>query len=143
MNRDPHAWARLGQAIQQTRLAQRLSQSQLAERAEVSLASVQNAEAGKPPRGRMPYTLPPIVAALGWPAGSIDTILDGGDPPSGWGDVPARPHLDPDLVESVITNAMVRATHGTTSTEIREAVKIAVDALRDAGVLYETDGAQP
>lgn len=143
MNRDPHAWARLGQAIQQTRLAQRLNQSQLAERAGVSLASVQNAEAGKPPKGRMPYTLPPIVAALGWPAGAIDTILNGGDPPGGWADVPAQSHLDPGLIESVITQAMVRATHGTTSSEIREAVKIAVDALREAGVLHETDGAQP
>jgi transcriptional regulator with XRE-family HTH domain len=143
MNRDPHAWARLGQAIQQARMAQRLSQAQLAERAEVSLASVQNAEAGKPPKGRMPYTLPPIVAALGWPAGAIDTVLDGGDPPGGWRDVPARPYLDPDMIESVMTNAMVRATHGTTSTEIKAAVKIAMDTLREAGVLPETDGTQP
>lgn len=143
MNRDPHAWARLGQAIQQARMAQRLSQAQLAERAEVSLASVQNAEGGKPPKGRMPYTLPPIVAALGWPAGAIDSVLDGDDPPGGWRDIPARPPLDSDMVESVMTNAMVRATHGTTSAEIRAAVKIAVDALRDAGVLRETDGVHP
>ncbi|WP_432158112.1 helix-turn-helix transcriptional regulator [Streptomyces sp. bgisy153] len=141
MNRDPDAWARLGRALRESRERRGLTQEEVAERADVSKKSVQEAEAGKVPKSRMPYTLAPIAAALSWPAGAVDSVLDGGEPPGGWRDV--RVEIEDDRVEQIIVNAMVRATSSTTSAEIRNAAKIALDELRRYGYLPETDGEHP
>jgi DNA-binding XRE family transcriptional regulator len=74
MNRDPEAWARLGQALANTRQAQKLRQEDVAEKAGVSLKSVQSAESGVVPKARMPYTVPAIARAIGWPDGAVDSV---------------------------------------------------------------------
>lgn len=148
MTRDPHAWARLGQLLKQARLARGLKQSELAAQASVSTASVQAAEAGAVPKARMPTSLGPIAAALGWPIGTVDTVLDGGNPPTapgaeGWQDVSVQRHLDAEQASSIMTNAMVRAMKKTPSDEIRAATQIALDELRRHGYLAKTDCVQP
>lgn len=143
MTRDPQAWARLGGALRESRERQGLTQAELAQRADVSAKSVQDAEAGKVPKSRMPYTLAPIAKALGWPAGSVDSVLAGEDPPGGWRDVRVEVEVEDSRVEAIIANAMVRATDGATGAEIRKAAKIALDDLRRHGYLRETNAAQP
>jgi hypothetical protein len=143
MNRDPKMWARLGQALKQRRLARGLSQGQVAEMADVSMASVQTAEAGKPPRSRMPYTIGPIARVLGWPPGAVDAVLGGAEPPGGWRDVPVQPQVDASRIEAIITNAMVRATEHATTAEIRAATRIAVEEMRRQGLITTTDAVQP
>ncbi|MFH9761363.1 helix-turn-helix domain-containing protein [Streptomyces anulatus] len=149
MNRDPHAWARLGQKLKQARLARGLKQSEIAEEANVSLASVQSAEAGTVPKSRMPITLPPIAAALGWKQGSVDAVLDGGDPVveadegGEWQDVSVQQQLDEEQLAGIMTTAMVRALKNTPSGEIRAATQIALDELRRQGYLPETNSVQP
>jgi hypothetical protein len=144
VNRDPQAWARLGKALQRSRLTQGLDQKELATRAGVSLGSVQNAEAGAVPKARMPYTVPAIASALGWPAGTVDAVLEGGaELPDGWQQVSVQPIVDAELLEGIMTTAMVRAMDGVTGAEIKQAVKNAMDELRRQGMLRETDGPQP
>lgn len=135
MNRDPHAWARLGQAFAVARKAQGLSQGALAELAGVSLGSVQNAEAGAVPKARMPQTLHPIAKALGWPDGAIDDLLEGGAPPGGWSDVSVQQQVTGEQLEAEMTNAMVRATDDVTSADIKRATKAAMDVLRQHGMI--------
>ncbi|MEU0667143.1 helix-turn-helix transcriptional regulator [Streptomyces lavendulocolor] len=142
MNRDPEMWARLGQALKQARLARGLSQAELADAAGASTASVQSAEAGVVPKARMPITYARIATALGWPPGSVEAVLNGEAPP-GWSDVSVQQQIDADVLEGVITNAMVRATDNATAAEIRAATKIALDELRRRGLIPETDGVQP
>lgn len=72
-------WARLGQALRTARQYNGRSQEEVAQAAGVSLASVQAAEAGRPPKSRMPYTVPAIARALDWPAGAVETVLNGGE----------------------------------------------------------------
>lgn len=149
MTRDPHAWARLGQLLKQARLARGLKQSELADLAGVSTASVQSAEAGSKPKTRMPTTLGPIASALGWPAGTVDHVLDGGLPPgppepTQWRDAPVPQQLiDEEQLAGIMTHAMVRATEHATAAEIRAATKIALDELRRQGYLIETDRVEP
>jgi DNA-binding XRE family transcriptional regulator len=126
--------------MQQSRLAQGMDQKELAARAGVSLGSVQNAEAGAVPKARMPYTVPAIAAALGWPAGTVDAVLEGAEPPDGWQQVSVQPIVDAERLESIMTTAIVRAMDGATGAEIKQAVKNAMDELRRQGVLRETDG---
>lgn len=136
MTRDPDAWARLGRALRAARERQGLSQAELAERAAVSTKSVQDAEAGRVPKRRMPYTLAPIAKALGWPSGAVDAVLAGAEPPGGWQDV--RVEVTGDQVEAVISNAMVRAMDNVTSAEIRKATQLAIDDLRRRGLLRDS-----
>ncbi|MCX0246452.1 helix-turn-helix transcriptional regulator [Streptomyces drozdowiczii] len=144
MNRDPESWARLGRALRSAREASGLTQADLADAAGVSSRSIQDAEGGKVPTGRRPYTLARVAAALGWPAGAVDDVLDGAAPPGGDGqDVPVQAQLDEETATGAITNAMVRALDNATPAEIREATRLAVDALRRHGVISETDGVQP
>ncbi|MBU5946747.1 helix-turn-helix transcriptional regulator [Streptomyces sp. PAM3C] len=140
MTRDPQAWARLGRGLRESRERQGLTQDELAARAGVSTKSVQEAEAGKVPKARMPYTLAPIAAAVGWPAGAVEGVLAGAELPDGWQGV--RPELGDDQLEAIVVNALVRATDNATGAEIRKAAKIAVDELRRHGLLRETDSAQ-
>ncbi|MFF3300923.1 helix-turn-helix domain-containing protein [Streptomyces sp. NPDC002908] len=148
MTPDPQAWARLGHLLKQARLAQGLKQSELAERAGVSTASVQSAEAGAVPKARMPTTLGPIATALSWPAGAIDRVLGGGNPSVAgkadeWRDASVQQQIDAEVASGIITNAMVRATSKTTSDEIKEATRLALDEFRRHGLIAETNGAQP
>lgn len=141
MNRDPDAWRRLGRALKEARERKGLSQGELATRAGVAIKSVQSAEAGTVPKSRMPQSLSPIAQAVGWPAGSVDSVLSGGEPPGGWRTVQIE--LEDDQIRSIIANAMVRATSGATAEEIRNATKIAVDDLRRIGAIRETVATQP
>ncbi|MEV5261791.1 helix-turn-helix domain-containing protein [Streptomyces anulatus] len=145
MNRDPQSWARLGHALRSAREARGCTQAELGELAGVSGRSVQDAEAGTVPKSRMPYTLGRIAAALGWPEGAVDAVLDGAAPPGeGWRDVPAdQGQIDAERLAGIMTNAMVRATEHATAAEIRAATKIALDELRKQGLIAETDGVQP
>jgi DNA-binding XRE family transcriptional regulator len=143
MNRDPQTWARLGQALRNAREHLGHSQDELAALAHVSTASVQSAEAGTVPKSRMPFTLASIARALGWPQGAVDEVLAGAEPPgSQWRDVPVQQQLDAEQLAGIMTNAMVRATSKTTSDEIKEATRIALDELRRHGYLAKTDGVQ-
>ncbi|MGW0033642.1 helix-turn-helix domain-containing protein [Streptomyces sp. NPDC003314] len=135
MNRDPEAWARLGQALANTRQARGLRQEDVAELAGVSLKSVQSAEAGVVPKARMPYTVPAIARALGWPDGTVDTVLDGGAPPGGWGDVSVQKQVDAERLEADLTHAYVRASDSATGAEIKAATKAALDVLRQHGLI--------
>ncbi|MBV7671417.1 helix-turn-helix domain-containing protein [Streptomyces halstedii] len=143
MNRDPEAWSRLGRALRNAREHRSLTQAELGEAAGVSGRSVQDAESGAVPKARMPYTIGRIAAALGWPEGAVDAVLDGQAPPGdGWQDVPVQ-HLTEEQLAGIMTTAMVRATEHTTSAEIRAATKIALDELRRQGYLPETNRVQP
>lgn len=80
MNRDPESWKRLGVLMRAERQRQGLSREELAEKANVSPRSIQSAESGRVPQGRRPFTLDAIERALDWASGSIDSVLDGGEP---------------------------------------------------------------
>ncbi|MFJ7070135.1 helix-turn-helix domain-containing protein [Streptomyces sp. NPDC101115] len=135
MNRDPQAWARLGQALANARQAQGLTQEQLAVKAGVSLGSVQNAEAGQVPKARMPYTIRSVAKALGWPDAAVDDILDGGQPPEGWRDIPVQQQITAERLEEILTRAMVHASDNITGAEVKKATQEALDALRREGLI--------
>lgn len=144
MNRDPQSWARLGHALRTTREHRGLTQQEVADLAGVSARSVRDAEAGVVPKARMPYTISRIAAAIDWPEGAITAVLDGEAPPGGdWQDVPVQAQVDEETATGIIDSAMVRAMNNATPAEIREATRLAVDALRRHGVIAETNGAQP
>jgi hypothetical protein len=88
----------------------------------------------------MPYTLPAIAAALGWPTGRVDQVLDDQDPSTGWRSVGVQAEIDADELESIITNAMVRATENATAAQIRDAARIAVAEMRKRGMIPPGDG---
>lgn len=135
MTQDPGTWGRLGDALRADRERQGITQAQLASSAGVSIGAVQDAESGRVPRKRMPYTITRIANILGWPPGTVEHILQGGDIPTGvWVQRPAAP--DPgDVAAEIISGAMVRATDHATAAEIREAARIAVEEMRRRGVL--------
>lgn len=135
MNRDPKAWARLGQALAHTRQAQGLRQEDVAERADVSLKSVQAAERGDVPKARMPITLAPIARVIGWPPGAVNSVLEGGDVPGGWADTPVQKLVDEERLGEILTNSMVRNMDGATASEIKAATAAALDALRREGLI--------
>jgi len=72
---DPEAWAKLGRTIREHREEAGFSRRALAEKAGVSEKSIQVAEEGRVPRGRMPQSLSRIEEALGWFPGSSISIL--------------------------------------------------------------------
>ncbi len=80
MTQDPEAWARLGVKIRERREALGMSRRQLSEEAAVSEKSIQVAEEGRTPRARWPQSLRFIESALRWQPGSMQNILDGGEP---------------------------------------------------------------
>ncbi|MFI1524982.1 helix-turn-helix domain-containing protein [Streptomyces griseus] len=144
MNRDPEAWARLGQALRTAREHRGLTQQELGAAADVSGRSVRDAEAGAVPKARMPYTIARIAAALGWPEGAIDAVLDGAAPPGEeWRDVSVQQQVDEERMDGIMTSAMVRAVEHATAAEIRAATRIALDEMRKQGLIRETDGVQP
>lgn len=135
MNRDPKMWARLGKALAHARQSQGLSQADMAETAGVSIGSVQSAEAGTVPKARMPYTIPAIAKALGWPPGAPEQVLDGGEIPGGWTDTPVQRLIDEERLGEILTNSMVRHVDTATSAEIKAATAAALDALRREGLI--------
>jgi transcriptional regulator with XRE-family HTH domain len=135
MNRDPKAWARLGQALATARKALRITQRELAEQAGVSFNSVQNAEAGQPPKARMPQSIYPIARALGWPDGAVESVLEGGSPPGDWADVSVQKQVDEARLEADLTHANVRVLGGASGAEIEAATKAALDVLRQHGLI--------
>lgn len=70
-------WQRLALRIRRRRVDLDVSQQALADAANVSLRTIANLEAGQPAKER---TLARIERALRWIPGSVDTILDGGEP---------------------------------------------------------------
>ncbi|PWJ02427.1 hypothetical protein DKG34_38775 [Streptomyces sp. NWU49] len=74
---DPEAWGKLGRTIRQHREEAGLSRRALAAKAGVSEKSIQVAEEGRVPRGRMPQSLSRIEEALDWAPGSSIAILKG------------------------------------------------------------------
>ncbi|WP_455359983.1 helix-turn-helix domain-containing protein [Streptomyces sp. SYSU K21746] len=74
---DPEAWAELGKRIREHREEAGYSRRALAEKAGVSEKSIQVAEEGRVPRGRMPQSLGRIEEALGWLPGAHIAILKG------------------------------------------------------------------
>jgi transcriptional regulator with XRE-family HTH domain len=83
MTRDPTAWTRLGRAIRGDRERQGLSRDELAARViarggQITARTIGSLERGVAPKARdKPPSLEPTVAALGWPRGAADRILDG------------------------------------------------------------------
>lgn len=130
---EPEAWARLGRALRQDRQQRGFTQRKLAALANVSVPALADAEGGRVPKSRMPYSLAKIAAALGWPAGSVEEVLGGAPPPRDW-----TVGLAPSMVEKVLTQAIVQATSAVTAAEIRTAVAIALHEFRDAGMLAES-----
>ncbi|WP_311629102.1 hypothetical protein [Streptomyces boetiae] len=83
----PEAWKRLGDAIRDDRIRQGItSREELAERVKRQGGSVTSRSIGDLERGlhrstgKKPRTLEPTVAALGWPYGASDRILNGEEP---------------------------------------------------------------
>ncbi|WP_226967102.1 helix-turn-helix domain-containing protein [Streptomyces phaeolivaceus] len=139
LNKDPEVWRRLGRALREARERRGWSQEELAAEAGVSKGAVQGAEAGRVPKTRMPQTLAPIARALGWPAGSVERVIAGGEPPGGWHDV--RAEIADEEVAAIMTNAMVRSIDGATGVEIRQATESALAELRRRGFLADLTGA--
>ncbi|MGW0914684.1 hypothetical protein ACWD1Z_23445 [Streptomyces sp. NPDC002784] len=77
---DAEAWSKLGRALRESREGGGHSRKALAGMAGVSEKSIQVAEEGRVPRGRMPQSIPRIAEGLGWPAGAVEQILSGADP---------------------------------------------------------------
>ncbi|WP_405549500.1 hypothetical protein OG215_25105 [Streptomyces globisporus] len=78
--RGPEAWTRLGTKIRESREAQGFSRKTLSRISGVSEKSIQVAEEGREPRARWPQSLSLIEAGLGWARGSMEHVLDGGEP---------------------------------------------------------------
>ncbi|MFG2617748.1 helix-turn-helix domain-containing protein [Streptomyces sp. NPDC048507] len=72
-------WERLAEAIREARRSRGWTQADLAEVSGVGFSTVQRLEAGKPYR-RRPPALDRVERALGWAAGSVDAVLEGGGP---------------------------------------------------------------
>lgn len=73
-------WVRLGAALAAAREAKSLKQTDMADRLEVSRSAIQNIERGRVQK--LSSTIRAYMAVVGWPAGSADAVLDGGDPPT-------------------------------------------------------------
>lgn len=72
-------WDRLGAEVAKARKALKLTQPQLGELIGVSRTVIQNIEGGKP-RSKIDATMRELEAALRWKRGSVEAILDGGEP---------------------------------------------------------------
>ena len=77
MNSSPAS--RLGAAVREARLRAELSQRRAAERAGVNLITWRAVEHAN--RSAQPLTLGRVEQCLGWPEGTAQVILDGGNPP--------------------------------------------------------------
>jgi transcriptional regulator with XRE-family HTH domain len=75
---DPQ-WERLGAAVKKARKERRITQPRLGELVGVSRTVIQNIESGRA-YAKVTGSLRDLEVALGWKRGSIEAILDGGDP---------------------------------------------------------------
>jgi transcriptional regulator with XRE-family HTH domain len=85
-------WARLGAAFAASRGAQNLTQDDVVTRADISLSTVQAIERGGPFKG-ITASMRLYAVLLGWAPGSIDAVLQGGEPT----ELPAAPGAAPAL----------------------------------------------
>jgi DNA-binding XRE family transcriptional regulator len=95
MNRD---WARLGQQLAAGRERLGLTQEQAAARLEIAKSTIGFIETGKP-RKKVTSTIRAYAELVGWDRGSVNVVLDGGDPspPSAPEEpVEPRPAVSPD-----------------------------------------------
>lgn len=76
MNRD---WARLGQAVADARRALNLTQKELADQLGVSRGAIQAIERGDQ-FTKITQTMRAVERALDWEKGSLESVLDGGEP---------------------------------------------------------------
>lgn len=76
MDRD---WARLGRALAQAREAINLTQVEIAERVGVTRTPIQAIEHGKPFK-KVTGTIRDYARIVGWLDGSVEAVLDGGEP---------------------------------------------------------------
>lgn len=72
-------WVRVGAAVRAARKAQELTQAELAGRAGVSAGTIRAIERGTE-YGSVNPTLRAVEAALSWAPGSVQAVLDGGEP---------------------------------------------------------------
>lgn len=79
-DRDVEAHKRLGTIVKRERLRRRMTQRTFGELAGVSNQTLIAVEKGEPPV--KPRSLWLVESALGWPAGTVDQILEGGEPPT-------------------------------------------------------------
>lgn len=72
-------WTRLGEAFAEGRGSQNLTQEDVVDRTGLSLSTVQAIERGGPFRG-ITASMRLYAVLLGWAPGSIETVLEGGQP---------------------------------------------------------------
>ena len=72
-------WVRLGAALAAAREARGLTQVDMTEKIGVSRSAIQNIERGRVQK--LTTTIRAYMSTVGWPAGSADAVLDGGEPP--------------------------------------------------------------
>lgn len=98
MGRMTRDWARLGRAVADARRALGLTQKDLADQIGVSRGAIQSIERGEE-FTKITQTLRAVERALGWQKGSIESVLDGGDPkaPPQKVDQPERPEAPAEL----------------------------------------------
>ena len=72
-------WEELGRALKEARKAAGLKQTEIAKRLDISLSSVQAIERGNAFAKPTP-TIRAFAAAVGWADGSVERVLEGGEP---------------------------------------------------------------
>jgi transcriptional regulator with XRE-family HTH domain len=72
-------WVRVGEAIRRARRQQKMTQEQLGDASGTSTSNIRVIEAGKV-FAKVTHTLRAIEQALEWEVGSIEAILNGGEP---------------------------------------------------------------
>lgn len=97
------AWERFGRLVKDARLRRgwRL-QDELASAAGVSIPAVSKVERGLGGTGWRATTVAlKIAAALGWPRGTVDRVLAGGDPPEDGQPDDSRPESLDDVITEI------------------------------------------
>lgn len=88
-------WKRLAKAVRRRRDGLGLTQVQLANKADVSEPTIRTLERGEKESYRRP-TLRAVELALDWMPGSVDAVLDGGEPKPAWTGQPSVIASSPD-----------------------------------------------
>lgn len=81
-------WARLGRALAASRRAQNLTQADVAAAAGVGLATIQGIERGVTVKDVTP-SMRVYAGIVGWASGSIEAVIEGGEPTLAQADSPA------------------------------------------------------
>lgn len=104
-------WARLGRAVKAARLERHLTQAELATALGLDESTVQNLETARFGQGfnRMPSSARHAAQYFDWAAGSLDAILDGGEPGAS---VTAGPESDrPGATQALRADLPLRIVH--------------------------------